>query len=488
MVATHPSKSAAIRERLNHPVIDADGHFQEFTNLARGELLDYARQIGGHRLVERVQKTGDLTIDEFMVNRWLPMTEEERRDRWVPCPAWWSMPADTLDRATAHLPALLHERMDDLGIDFSVLYPSLSLPLPRIADEEVRRLACRVYNTVHAEIFRPHADRLTPAAIIPMNTPAEAIDELDHAILQLGLKAIVIGQIRRPVPHVARNYPEAAAFAERLEYFAIDSDYDYDPFWRRCAELKVAVGVHASDQSWGSRRSISRYAYNHIGAFGAAAEALCKAIFFGGVTRRFPTLNFAFLEGGVGWAGTLYADLIAHWEKRNGRAIQRLNPESLDRAEMVRLTDRYGPERYRAHLPEVAAFFARPSHRPAELDDWALCGIERLEDFRELFVKPFYFGCEADDPINAWAFNAKVNPLGARLRAIFGSDIGHWDVPDLSEVVAEAHELVERALLTPEDFRDFMFTNPAHLYAGANRDFFRGTRVEAQVAALPPAG
>ena len=34
--------------------------------------------------------------------------------------------------------------------------------------------------------------------------------------------------------------------------------------------------------------------------------------------------------------------------------------------------------------------------------------------------------------------------LGARLRAMMGSDISHWDVPDMTEPVAEAYELVER--------------------------------------------
>ena len=39
-----------------------------------------------------------------------------------------------------------------------------------------------------------------------------------------------------------------------------------------------------------------------------------------------------------------------------------------------------------------------------------------------------------DDPSNVWAFNARANPLGARLNAIFSSDIGHFDVPDMTEV------------------------------------------------------
>ena len=67
---------------------------------------------------------------------------------------------------------------------------------------------------------------------------------------------------------------------------------------------------------------------------------------------------------------------------------------------------------------------------------------------------------------------------------IFGSDISHWDVPDISEVMEEAYELLERGLVSDEDFRDFTFANPARLYAGTNPDFYKGTRVESDVAAL----
>ena len=104
------------------------------------------------------------------------------------------------------------------------------------------------------------------------------------------------------------------------------------------------------------------------------------------------------------------------------------------------------------------------------------------EDIRDLFTPNFFFGCEADDPMNAWAFNAKVNPFEARLGAMVSSDIGHWDVPDMRDVLAEAYELVERESLTETDFRDFTFSNPVKLHAGMNPDFFRGTVVEQEVA------
>jgi len=70
------------------------------------------------------------------------------------------------------------------------------------------------------------------------------------------------------------------------------------------------------------------------------------------------------------------------------------------------------------------------------------------------------------------------------LRAILGSDIGHWDVPDVTQVLPEAYELVERGRLTPEQLRAFLFENPVSLFAGANPRFFEGTRVAPSLPGL----
>jgi len=64
------------------------------------------------------------------------------------------------------------------------------------------------------------------------------------------------------------------------------------------------------------------------------------------------------------------------------------------------------------------------------------------------------------------------------MRPILGSDISHWDVPDMTEPVVEAHELVERGVIGPDDFRDLTFVNPVRLHAGPNPDFFTGTVCE----------
>ncbi|MCS5637771.1 MAG: amidohydrolase, partial [Myxococcota bacterium] len=114
--------------------------------------------------------------------------------------------------------------------------------------------------------------------------------------------------------------------------------------------------------------------------------------------------------------------------------------------------------------------------------------IERKEDIRDLFVPRFYFGCEADDPMVAWAFDTRINPMGARLRAMFSSDMGHWDVPEMSGILEEAWKLVEKGQVNEENFRDFVLTNPVRFYTSVNRDFFVGTRVEETAARILAGG
>ena len=58
--------------------------------------------------------------------------------------------------------------------------------------------------------------------------------------------------------------------------------------------------------------------------------------------------------------------------------------------------------------------------------------------------------------MNAVAFG-KINPFGAKLNAIYSSDIGHFDVIDMRDPLPEAYELVEDGYITEDNFRDFVF-------------------------------
>ena len=213
---------------------------------------------------------------------------------------------------------------------------------------------------------------------------------------------------------------------------------------------------------------------------------LCKSIFLGGVTRRFPGLPFAFLECGVGWACTMLNDLVEHWERRNLAALQTTRPDLLDTRRLEELLRSYPGrlfDRFDGDLTALVRDLARPDPVPDVVDEWVHLGISSAAEIRDLFVPDFYFGCEADDRTTAFAFSP-ANAFRARLNAMFSSDIGHWDAGAMNRVVAAAWGLVEQAALSEQDFRDFVFTNPARLYLSANPDFFGGTAVDGAVASL----
>ena len=108
----------------------------------------------------------------------LDMPVEERKRRRVAMPGFWArQTGNTLDRATAMMPRMLYDRLDEFGSDFAIVYPTAGLRLPRIKDDETRRavICAQWADWSRADYFSKLSDRMTPAAIIPMLTPDEAI-------------------------------------------------------------------------------------------------------------------------------------------------------------------------------------------------------------------------------------------------------------------------------------------------------------------------
>jgi predicted TIM-barrel fold metal-dependent hydrolase len=468
LVRPASKKVQDIRNRIGHPVIDADAHVIE----GPFAFHDFVKKIAGADALKRFE------------------ARQNRRGKGGHRFGFWASPSGpmTIDRATVMLPRLYYERLPECGLDFAVVYTSEGLTAMNEQDAELRLILHRALNMMYADMFGPYADRMTPSALIPMHSPKEAIDELEFAVNELGMKSITISsEFRTPDPEIAAKMPDAARRALRIHSFTIDSPHDFDPFWQRCVDLKVAVTGHGGAQATGRRESSTNFVYNRLGSFAVGAEHLARSLFLGGVTRRFPTLNFGLLEGGVGWACALYNDLCEFWEKRNVEYLKKyMNPADIDMALMEQAFAEYGndyltPERIRENPGNLFSWMWEDDR---DLDDFRFCGIEKEEDVRDLFVPNFYFGCEADDRMNAVGFNEKLNHFGVKLKALYSSDIGHWDVPNIRGVLSEAWSLVEDDLMTEEDFYNFVFRNSAEMHTQMNPDFFKGTTVESAVAKL----
>jgi predicted TIM-barrel fold metal-dependent hydrolase len=479
--------SAEVRAQLDHPVIDCDGHVQEYLPAA----LPYLRQSLGPAAFDRYLAQGSTLADILGGG-----SPEERVRHGLPQSAWWATPAgNTRDLATAMLPGLLVERMGELGMDFAVLYPTKAMGAAAPVDPELRQGLCRGWNEFYADAYGPYGRHLTVAGLIPMHTPDEAVAELEHC-KAIGLKVVVIPEgVYRPIPEPLGGHASPFLMPGQSHWFdafGLDSPYDYDPVWAAFEALGFAVTAHGGMGQIAPNgfTSPTNYSFNHIGAIAGKMHHQVKSLFMSGVTCRFPRLPIAALECGVNWATTLLNDLVEHWEKRGPAGLAHLDPGAIDWEELERLAVRHGggllvPGRDLGDdlrgIPAVGA-------PPAEPDEWRRLTVATRDELVEAFAEHFYFGCEADDRTLAFSFH----PANAAvLRPVFSSDIGHWDVPDMAATLGEAWELVEEGWLAPEQFRAFVFDNPVRLLTAVAPGFFDGTVVAGGLAGAgrrPPGG
>src|SRR5216117_2190527 len=221
--------AAQIRSRLDHPVIDGDGHWVEFDPVFSERMRKVGGDLAANGWLAALQTTEDS----------LSMSLAERRRRRVAQPVFWTRQAsNTLDRATAMMPRLLYQRLDEFGCDYAIIYPTAGLRMPRIGDDATRRAVIRAHNIVTADYFRDLSDRMTQAAIIPMHHPDEAVEELEFVTKQLGSKVGMFGSgMTRRVPSTPQSDPDGNRLAVYYDVLAIDSEHDYDPVWAKCQEL-----------------------------------------------------------------------------------------------------------------------------------------------------------------------------------------------------------------------------------------------------------
>ena len=158
------NQAVRIHDGLKHPVIDGDGHWIEPVSGLPGIFersgrpwsgrSDSGRSGAGIRGGYRAHRGGSAS------------TIAMRRT------IWWGVTADTLDKATGLLPALLNERLPELGIDFAMIYPSFGLSVNGIQDDDLHRAGVRAYNMMDVgTCFAPYAERFRAGSHHPRPRP-----------------------------------------------------------------------------------------------------------------------------------------------------------------------------------------------------------------------------------------------------------------------------------------------------------------------------
>ncbi len=210
--------------------------------------------------------------------------------------------------------------MDTDGIEQAVLYPTMLLGLPGLADAEFAEVQANAYNEWLSDYCTAAPRRLFAVAAVPHQDIERAVRVIRRA-KELGH----VGIFLRPNPSI-----DGKKF----------NDPVYDPIWQTCQDLDLPVGLHpflAPDMP-GACRALG---YFQLKAPGVDMENFDRAspirnmanIFFsqalsnpfdimetlsimicGGVLERFPRLKLIFLEANGGWIVPWLERLDHHFE------------------------------------------------------------------------------------------------------------------------------------------------------------------------------
>ena len=149
--SSNEHRAQQIHREVGHPIIDADGHVLEVLEATHPHLrealgatlfdewLDRARSRGSRNVRARPRSAGARARRKGRGGAARPSTRATgRRRRCRRC---------------------CTSGMDEIGIDFSVLYPTNTLLTCAEEDAELRRGLCAGFNSFFAEIYGPFADR-----------------------------------------------------------------------------------------------------------------------------------------------------------------------------------------------------------------------------------------------------------------------------------------------------------------------------------------
>ena len=170
--------------------------------------------------------------------------------------------------------------IDDVGIEWTVLYPTVALAYGKMVSRDAAVETCRAYNDWLSETYLKRDPRFKGMALIPMQDPEEAVKELRRAVTKLGMLGGMLPSNGLPQPLGAKTYWPVYTEADRLGCCLAIHGGCHDRFG--LDHMNMYVPVHALGHPWGLTVNFADIVYN-------------------GILERFPRVRIAFLEGGIAW-------------------------------------------------------------------------------------------------------------------------------------------------------------------------------------------
>ncbi len=153
----------------------------------------------------------------------------------------------------------------------------------RMPDKDLSLVAVQAYNDWHIDEWAgSHPDRLIPISLMPLWDPQLMADE-----------------IRR----VAAKGCHAVTFSENPAKLGLPSYHTehWDPFFKACADENVNICLHIGSSSSMPLTTPDAPPEVVISLTPTNSMLAIADVVFSGIFKRFPTLQIAMSEGGIGW-------------------------------------------------------------------------------------------------------------------------------------------------------------------------------------------
>lgn len=248
-------------------IVDADGHVTESTTSLAAFIDPAFREYG----------SGGGNRSYYPVDAWDRSVRGTLGDRAGDAKTWLA----ALDRG---------------GVDLAVLYPTAGLSIGWVREPDFAVALCRAYNDFFHHEFTSTSPRLKGVALLPLQDPGAAVEELRRA-RQLGAVGAMLPAIglRKPLGHP-----------------------DFWPIYAEAERLDCVVAVHATVRGphYFGADLFDTFIEVHTLSHAFAQMIQMTSMVLQGVFEAFPRLRVGFMEAGCTWAPYWLGRLDEEWEKR----------------------------------------------------------------------------------------------------------------------------------------------------------------------------
>lgn len=195
--------------------------------------------------------------------------------------------------------SLVHRYMDQMGIDYTVLFPTPMLNLGQHPQVDTEVAVARGYARWMTERILPQSQRIKSMLFLPFNDPEESLKLVEEFGDCPGVVGFMVTSVRLVPVHHNRYMKVYQALSDRGLPLAFHGGYDWT--WGAMPQLNKFISVHALGFPFYNMVHITNFVIN-------------------GIPERFPNLKVLWIEGGLAYVTFLMQRLDNEYMMRSSEA------------------------------------------------------------------------------------------------------------------------------------------------------------------------